>query len=227
MIALFIATKLFPWRKLCHANTVGLLFSQIQFPWRFVGVASPFLALAGAWGYCIPRYRHAGMALMLALSLISGGYVMQHVVEPGPVLGTEDVNHTRLDQFEYLYPYTEKEALETGSLEVRGLVPYTITDYRKRGTTLTFRLEIEPGDYLIEAPLLYYPGYEAMGPDGILYPVDRGTNNVLRIAYTSTGEKTGIEIRYREPVSWRICEILSLLAGCGLVFLTRQRCRWK
>lgn len=226
-IALFFATKLFPWEKLCRARQTALLFSQIQFPWRFVGVASPFLALAGAWGYCMPRYRHVGMALMLVLSMISGGYVMQHVVEPGPVLGTDDVSHTRQDQFEYLYPYTEKEALETGCLQVRGLVPNTISDYRKHGTTLTFQLEIEPGNYLIEAPLLYYPGYEAVGPDGIRYSVDRGTNNVLRIAYPSTGEKTGIMIRYTEPLLWRVCEGMSLLSIICLLILMRRRCRWR
>ncbi|MBQ8092921.1 MAG: hypothetical protein IJ242_05025 [Clostridia bacterium] len=227
-IALFTATRLFPWKTMCTVKGLSMIFHQIQFPWRFVGVATPFLALAGAWGYMSnPRMRQAGIAIMAVLCILTGGYVMQHVVEEGPILRAGDVSNTRQDQFEYMYPYTEKEALEAGSLEVRGLAPYTITDYRKRGSTLSFSVEVEPGEFFIEAPLLYYPGYEAYASNGEIYKIDRGMNNVIRIRYPSNGEKTEIHIRYTEPVLWRICEVISLVSIAGLaVLLIRQR-RWK
>ena len=225
-VALFMSTSLFPWEFLCKTRKpFSLVFHQIQFPWRFVGVATPFLSLAGAWGFMQCRKEDsAGIAALLVLCMVSGGYIMQHVVEKGTVLGPEDVSNTRQNQFEYLYPYTEKEALAAGRLQVRGLTPYTLTDVRKEGTNVRFRLSIEPGEYYIEPPLLYYPGYEAVAEDGTRYEIDRNVNNTLRIRYPSDGTERLIQVTYREPLLWRLAELLSLL---GLIILgwMQIRCR--
>ena len=140
------------------------------------------------------------------------------------MLGPEDVSNTRQNQFEYLYPYTEKEALAAGQLQVRGLTPYTLTDVRKEGTNVRFRLSIEPGEYYIEPPLLYYPGYEAVAEDGTRYEIDWNVNNTLRIRYPSDGTERLIQVTYREPLLWRLAELLSLL---GLIILgwMQIRCR--
>ena len=227
-VALLMSTTLFPWRFLCLTRKpFSLVFHQIQFPWRFVGIATVFLSLAGAWGYMqSQKNRSAGIAALLILCVVFGGYVMQHVVERGTVLGPEDISNTRQNQFEYLYPYTEKEALAAGRLQVRGLTPYTLSDVRKEGTNIRFRLSIQPGEYLIEPPLLYYPGYEAVAEDGTKYEVDRNINNILRIMYPSDGTEKLIQVRFREPRLWRLAEGLSVFGLLILGILLMRRREW-
>ncbi|MBQ9009026.1 MAG: hypothetical protein IJ088_06820 [Clostridia bacterium] len=229
VVALFMSTSLFPWEFLCKTRKpFSLVFHQIQFPWRFVGVATVFLSMSGVWGYMHARqYRSAGIAALLVLCIVSAGYVMQHVVEQGTVLGPEDVSNTRQSQFEYLYPYTEKEALAAGQLQVRGLTPYTLSDVRKEGTNVRFRLAIQPGEYYVEPPLLYYPGYEAVGEDGTRYEIDRNVNNALRIRYPSDGTERLIQVQFREPWSWRLAEGLSVFGLLCLVILLARRCAWE
>lgn len=141
------------------------------------------------------------------------------------MLPEDGIASTRLDQFEYMYPYTEKEALETGDLAVRGLTPYELTEYQKHGTEMRFTLAIEPGEYLVEAPLLYYPGYTVWSDAGEIGKVDRGANNVLRFRFLSDGNLAHIGIGFREPVAWRCAEIVSVLGLLLLLFCVRRRAK--
>ena len=77
-LALLAATDAFPWETVCRMRApVSTFFMQIQFPWRLVSMAVPLLSLAAAWGYLAqPARRAAGMAVILVLSVMAGGYTM-------------------------------------------------------------------------------------------------------------------------------------------------------
>ena len=45
LITLFMATNVFPWNALAHDSKVFDLLAQVQFPWRYVGIAIIFLTM--------------------------------------------------------------------------------------------------------------------------------------------------------------------------------------
>ena len=223
VVALLGATNAFPWEWVCSLRRpFSTFFKQIQFPWRLVGVAVPLLSMAAAWGYLKDdRHASAGAAVIVALCAACSGYTMQCMVQRTPVLDKETFTDTRISQFEYTYVGTEKTALKPGDIRVGGAEgAYSVLEMTKRGTNLTAVIEMDGGAY-IEFPLLYYPGYQAT-VNGIPCKVARGTNNMLRVYGTASGQTAKVDISFKPPMAWIAAQGVSLL-GLALLILSLRR----
>lgn len=223
VVALLGATNAFPWEWVCSLRRpFSTFFKQIQFPWRLVGVAVPMMSMAAAWGYLKDdRHASAGAALIVALCAACSGYTMQCMVQRTPVLDKETFTDTRISQFEYTYVGTEKTALKPGDICVGGAEgAYSVLEMTKRGTNLTAVIEMDGGAY-IEFPLLYYPGYQA-AVNGIPCKVARGTNNMLRVYGTASGQTAKVDISFKPPMAWVAAQSVSLL-GLALLILSLRR----
>lgn len=223
VVALLGATNAFPWEWVCSLRRpFSTFFKQIQFPWRLVGVAVPLLSMAAAWGYLKDdRHASAGAAVIVALCAACSGYTMQCMVQRTPVLDKETFTDTRISQFEYTYVGTEKTALKPGDIRVGGAEgAYSVLEMTKRGTNLTAVIEMDGGAY-IEFPLLYYPGYQA-AVNGIPCKVARGTNNMLRVYGTASGQTATVDISFKPPMAWVAAQSVSLL-GLALLILSLRR----
>ena len=66
-----------------------------------------------------------------------------------------------------------------------------------------------------DLPLLAYPYYHATDGNTV-YKLSAGDNNKLRVTLPA-GTDSVIRIRFREPVYWRIAEIVTLLAAVGMI----------
>lgn len=222
-VALIGATDAFPWELVCSLRRpFSTFFKQIQFPWRLVGVAVPMMSMAAAWGYLKDdRHASAGAAVIVALCAACSGYTMQCMVQRTPVLDKETFTDTRISQFEYTYVGTEKTALKPGDIRVGGAEgAYSVLEMTKRGTNLTAVIEMDGGAY-IEFPLLYYPGYQA-AVNGIPCKVARGTNNMLRVYGTASGQTAKVDISFKPPMAWVAAQSVSLL-GLALLILSLRR----
>ncbi len=223
VVALLGATNAFPWEWVCSLRRpFSTFFKQIQFPWRLVGVAVPLLSMAAAWGYLKDdRHASAGAAVIVALCAACSGYTMQCMVQRTPVLDKETFTDTRISQFEYTYVGTEKTALKPGDIRVGGAEgAYSVLEMTKHGTNLTATIAMDGGTY-IEFPLLYYPGYQA-AVDGIPCTVARGTNNMLRVYGTASGQTAKVDISFKPPMAWIAAQGVSLL-GLALLILSLRR----
>lgn len=223
VVALLGATNAFPWEWVCSLRRpFSTFFKQIQFPWRLVGIAVPLLSMAAAWGYLKDdRHASAGAAVIVALCAACSGYTMQCMVQRTPVLDKETFTDTRISQFEYTYVGTEKTALKPGDIRVGGAEgAYSVLEMTKRGTNLTATVAMDGGTY-IEFPLLYYPGYQAT-VDGIPCKVARGTNNMLRVYGTASGQTATVDISFKPPMAWIAAQSVSLL-GLALLILSLRR----
>ena len=211
------STNAFPWTWLCHLpRRYSVLFQQIQYPWRLVGVACAPLAFAAAWGYMKEEaHRTQALCLIAALCTIFAGYSMQAFVMDVPLLEKESFCDTRIEQYEYTYESTEKGALQPGEIVVMDADEYTITDYRKQGTNLSFIVDAPHGLSSIEIPLLYYPGYQAEA-NGQPLRVSKGSNNVIRLYGISDTTDTEIHVFFESPIAWKIAAGVS---GAGFVML--------
>lgn len=222
-VALISATDAFPWELVCSLRRpFSTFFKQIQFPWRLVGVAVPMMSMAAAWGYLKDdRHASAGAAVIVALCVACSGYTMQCMVQRTPVLDKETFTDTRISQFEYTYVGTEKTALKPGDIRVGGAEgAYSVLEMTKRGTNLTATIAMDGGTY-IEFPMLYYPGYQA-AVDGIPCTVARGTNNMLRVYGTASGQTAKVDISFKPPMAWIAAQGVSLL-GLALLILSLRR----
>lgn len=223
VVALLGATDAFPWELVCSLRRpFSTFFKQIQFPWRLVGVAVPMMSMAAAWGYLKDdRHASAGAAVIVALCAACSGYTMQCMVQRTPVLDKETFTDTRISQFEYTYVGTEKTALKPGDIRVGGAEgAYSVLEMTKRGTNLTATIAMDGGAY-IEFPLLYYPGYQA-AVNGIPCKVARGTNNMLRVYGTASGQTAKVDISFKPPMTWIAAQSVSLL-GLTLLILSLRR----
>ena len=92
-LALGLSTDFFPWRTPCSIRKpFSTFFMQIQFPWRFVGMAVPMLSAAAAWGYLREERTRKGMAALIALCVVFSGYTMQTMVQRAPELEKGDLH---------------------------------------------------------------------------------------------------------------------------------------
>ena len=178
--------------------------------------------MAAAWGYLKDdRHASAGAAVIVALCAACSGYTIQCMVQRTPVLDKETFTDTRISQFEYTYVGTEKTALKPGDIRVGGAEgAYSVLEMTKRGTNLTATIAMDGGTY-IEFPLLYYPGYQAT-VNGIPCKVARGTNNMLRVYGTASGQTATVDISFKPPMAWVAAQSVSLL-GLLLLLLSLRR----
>ena len=222
-LALGLSTDFFPWRILCSIRKpFSTFFMQIQFPWRFVGMAVPMLSAAAAWGYLREeKDAKTGMAALIALCVVFSGYTMQTMVQRLPELEKETYTDTRIGQFEYTYPCTEKTALKVGDVRTSQPGVCNVLSYEKRGTELTATVQLEGEAAYIELPLLYYPGYRAE-IDGQAQTVARGTNNMVRVYGLSSGESGTVHVWYQPPTVWLIAQGASVLGALLLAASLRR-----
>lgn len=216
-LCLLMATEFFPWAWACSLRRpFSTFFMQIQYPWRLVGVAAPMLAIAAAWGLMREeKARRSALMLIAALSVVFAGYTMQVFVQDVPLITKDSFCDTRIVQYEYTYEGTEKSALVPGEIAAARAQEYTISDYTKQGTNLSFTFYGENGCAYCEVPLLYYPGYRAEA-NGNPCRVERGHNNVLRIFGIPGGETVHVRVWYEAPIFWTVAAWASL-AGIALL----------
>lgn len=214
---LLCSTEAFPWKWLCHLpKRYSMLFHQIQYPWRLVGVGCAPLAFAGAWGYMKDKtHRTQALGLIAALCMIFAGYSMQAFVMDVPLLEKESFCDTRIGQYEYTYEGTEKGILVPGEITALSAPEYTISDFYKQGTNLSFTVKAPQGFSSLELPLLYYPGYQAES-GGKSLRVSRGGNNLIRIYGVETPENAQIRVWFESPIAWKIAAGVS---AAGFVLL--------
>lgn len=213
-LVLLGTTSLLPWELLCHTRPpISTMAAQSQFPWRLVAIATPLLTMAAAYGYLREdRYAGAGMALLLALSIVLSGYTLNAYPQGNTYYDASFFCDTRVGQYEYIYVGTEKGALEAGRIVAGGEMPVELEAYERDGTRLYAKLRTEYASGLFDLPMLYYPGYHA-SVNGVETPVRRVDNNIMRVYNESGAQEVEIRVWFEEPVSWRVANAVSAVGA--------------
>lgn len=236
VLSLWMMTVHFPWDFLRRSNVLmRYLIVNIQFPWRMGIIAT--LALTLLW-CCIGVlvYQKFGSRLfgallggLLLITGISAVYFMDNLLDVGEVLHID--SYQEMDTYvksgnEYLPVNTVPEDLKRENLVVEdGL---ELSGYEIEGTTIRFSCtNTTEIDKIMEIPLLYYRGYEAVLENGQgrqTIEVYSGTNNAARMVIGPQTEGT-ITVSYQEPLYWRLAELVSALtlAGCVLAPLLKRK----
>lgn len=220
-LGLLLATEAFPWTWACSLpRPYSTFFKQMQYPWRLVGMGAPMLCMAAAWGYLRDEKRRTAMlGVIVLLSAVLSGYTMQSFVQSSaPLLYADSFCDTRIGQFEYLYYGTEKAALKPGEIIAGKTENYAVSDVEKRGTNLSFTLDIPDSCAYVDVPLMYYPGYRAQ-VDGRECRVSRSENNVIRLYGVGQGTDLSLRVWFEPPKAWLLAQGASAAAAALLFAL--------
>lgn len=232
VILLFIASGYFPWNQLEETTLIGKIMAQVQFPWRFIGLALiPLSILLGLLieevscrKYCEKKSLYAAVAvgsLIMSCVFVSSyeDNVTQVVYLDAAELPEYTYNGTvrPLAAPEYLLLNTDIENLDY-TVKGENAKGYIVSE---RGLDMTVYVDADQNSYL-EIPRFYYPNYQAQNKDGENYSLETGDNNKIRILFPDkvSGE---VSVRYREPWYWRVSEMVSLLGVFVLLVLSYRK----
>lgn len=225
LLTLFMSSNLFFWDAIAKTK-VGNMLAQVQFPWRYLGFATLFMALLlgclieklpviGCWWRAVSY----GAALLVFFSL--GLFILSYrtgvsyvsyvdTLELPSYIGV-DVNGK-----EYLLTGTDIEALD-----------YDVTISSGRASLLSeagldMTIEVETNDgAVIEVPRFAYPYFVAVTDRGDKLDIATGSNNKIAIQLP-LAYKGNISIRYQEPALWRLAEAVSLISLVGIILCRRR-----
>ena len=165
-----------------------------------------------------------------AAAMVTGGYFMSSLVENNKTLVIQD--ESQLDDYgimgaEYLPLSVKAYVLRPDEIVCGESI--IVTEFEKRGTKITFNIMNHskvPGNVIVL--LVYYRGYHAE---------DRNTKTELQVVPGDNGRvmciipsmySGTVEIRFKEPIYWRIAELISIVGiTCILIYSLKEAYKWR
>ncbi|MDO4303556.1 MAG: hypothetical protein Q4D94_06525 [Bacillota bacterium] len=226
LLSVWMATNLFPYHTLqIYMPKVAAFLAKPGLPYRYLSLSCLFLALLGVLIFAKTENRLKQNFMIAMFFVIAGAAVYQAFSFSYQTLysGEYRVNYDgasistmELMGKEYLYQGTEIEIAEVD--KTAGGMAVTILDSSKRYNSMEVTCRAEGPEAFLEVPMFYYPGYTAydLNTTGEIMEVVRGSNNRIRVKLPEGYEGT-VRIRFKEPVSWRIAELISVLTMLGIL----------
>lgn len=239
VFALFMTTIWFPWDFIQQMNGLTTMITQnIQFPWRFLGIASLFLATVASCLYILLKKSEGTevlngvTVLILVLSVLSGGYFMGDFLQnadQGFYSDETSMNSCDTMLGEYLPVGTN-----IGMFSDDSLVPgaeLEIYDYIKRDGVITVSCKNNSGqENCADVSFLYYRGYQAVDQvSGEKLNVTGSGENKVRVMIPAGYEGT-FRVQFVSPWYWRVGEAVSVVTLVGIIVvfcLNKERTEWK
>ena len=221
---LLMASDLFPWNFIAQETFIGNIMAQIQFPWRYLGIAVIVMTLLlgelliimpqkglGDLGRGISLYVVLGGICILAVGSFSSKYCNEVGVSDYHY-DTAELDNKRVMGAEYLLTGTDKESL---SNEIICEDIKQVQLINRRGTCLELFCDTGEKESTIELPLYNYKGYQIMDEEGAKYNILNGTNN--KIAFQLPAGFSGkITVQFVEPWYWKAAMWVSALSIIGV-----------
>lgn len=230
-ITIIMSLDIFPWDFM--NDLFGDAAGMIQFPWRLFGIGSAAMSIVGACAliFITGNYREnitiCFVSITIFTAILTSGWMLGDLLDSEIPYRVYSVNALRTETSgtyfnEYAPVDTDAEKL-SGSCTVSSDA-ITISGYNKNYINITADItNNSESDEYIELPLLYYPYYKAVGTNRDLECFS-GSNNVIRVqipaGYTGT-----LYLTFRQPLLWRISEIIPVAVIICMLIITIKRKR--
>lgn len=218
LFMLFMASNLFVWDALAEHFRLGQLLAQVQYPWRYVGIAIIFLTMLLGSILCSltvqwdrGSIRRLCLAVMGGCAFMSFFYMSDYSNGTQPLLYGYDVDvfmEASIGTQEYLRYGTDYHML-TGGIYDENMREVSVLS--RTGPVMELYCRAGDTDGAVEVPMLHYKGYWVTDEYGNDYDITDGTENVIRFSVPA-GFAGKITIGFAEPWYWRIGELISVLA---------------
>ncbi|MBQ7839210.1 MAG: hypothetical protein IJ390_01785 [Lachnospiraceae bacterium] len=229
-LVLFIASDLFPWDYLAYNSKLGNMLAQVQFPWRYIGIALILLALLAGnllkqdmtflfhkkvnlmgWGAAVC----VGMTCVFLSSYVESAYV-------GKFTETAELDDYRVINGEYLRLETDMDQLSQLGSDVIADNMVTAEILERNGTEMELYCEAGENGGSVELPLFHYRGYYAADERGREFELTDGTNAVIKLSLPA-GYEGNIHVGFRSPWYWRAAEVISFISVLWAAFWALRR----
>ncbi len=225
IISVFMTTYWFPW------NSMPGFMLYIQFPWRMLMFAVFFLSISSAYVFTLVRWNSSVVIMLVVffLCLYVNPFLkkVDHIyVTDEMVSEPRDVPIKMMDYLWFGFASAKIGGFSSGYITNRQKVPLVlkgdseISGFTRDGTNLSFSVKVGPQPALVELPLLYYDGYEAV------MTTDDGEKELMFVYESPAGfcllrftENAEVKVRFKGTVITRISTILTLLGLAVLLVL--------
>lgn len=218
-IAAFMATNLFPYHLIKeHMVFLSKVLSKVQFPYRFLGMAGLFFAfslcffLAGIQNVMKERYLSLLLTAVAVLAIYQGADYQYQILYGGScinIYSSAALDTTDVVSGEYLYQGSRVDMTSAGQKVTGNGVQ--IHNVKRKYLSTTIQCSTRQSGAYLELPIFYYPGYEAADEKGNSYQVSRSeNNNCIRVKLPNEFDGN-IYVSYKEPLYFRLCELVSLV----------------
>ncbi len=228
-LSIWFSTYLFPWDFIQNIDKILMkVVSTMQFPWRFLSIASITLALCAVWALKhidiksrLYKYIAVGM---VAAAFIQSGYLIGNVIntyKPFFVYGESKLDTTSVVGAEYLPAGVRVETYTSQYALVDENVDYT-QNYRNNNY-IDCTLKNDSDSYgTVAFSIVYYDGYSA---------VDKATGDKLQVfgnegrlcVYVPSHYSGDVIVSFTGFASWRIATVISIIAAVVFIVVIADR----
>lgn len=231
-VAMLCSLSLFPWDRLQKSSRLlASLISTIQFPTRFLLVASVCLTVVGcaAAKLCIEwKGKQTGsyvagalLAAALAGGIFYGNDILYREEAQIEVDAAENMGDGAILGSEYL-PYGTDQ-LMISYTDSRTGPGVTVDNVVKDNLEIVMNCSNSEDESYVDCSLLYYSGYTARDvASGEELAVEAGENGLVRV-WLPAGYEGQVRVRYQGMWYWRLAELVSLFGAAVMAVLTVRK----
>ena len=229
-LACWMSTNTFPWQAVGRIPVVGRVLVAIQFPGRYLSLATVLLVLAAACGLSALRrtgYARTVAVLLLGVSVFGAALFFRdqqadtaYLGDGGQLIYSEYKKFNIGWYFDGLYLPDGAHETQNGYESTVPVTTVEVTSIEQADgiTTLTCA-ETTGQDQHAELPLLYYPGYTVIEGPGTAFKTANGLVGVTVPAnYTGT-----VRVAFREPKRWLLADGVSVVTAVVLLCAMRRK----
>lgn len=241
LISCAFTLQAFPWDAIqfIFGESIASFFTAIQFPWRYLSMASLFATLATLFALKLvrtsqPSYYKPLIATMLASMVLVNGMYYLNMLNDFPIDSTlstraataadETVISTmNIGAGEYLLTGTDVNLFSSAD-PLTGSDDVLVLSYQSEGSEkyLSISNTAETAQ-TVTFPVQNYSNYHVYDTDTMEeFEISNGYNNNIRVTlpagYTGT-----LVLCYEPPLLWRITEFISLITALLIVFYACRR----
>lgn len=218
------ALNKFPWNSLLsHVEGTFLhkILALAQFPWRYLTVSTILLVVAASAALCVLRQNRPDW-YTTARNLLLGTAVLYtclfsynlfltrtEVVKYDPIardentIGMAEYKLAGEADLNYARPQSDSDALLIKWYDkTDGVAHITLENTAEEEATVVL-------------PVYDYGNYHAVDTEGTEWPLTMSEDSLLQLTVPG-GYSGSVSVQYREPLLWRVSELVSLAAWIGL-----------
>jgi hypothetical protein len=219
LLALFMASDLFPWAPPPSRSTwlPVNIFNQLQFATRFYIIAAPLLCIPASVGYYrffIRKNKHYGkykcMAYFSGFCMLCSLYFTASAIIR-PDWPERDIFFFSSDSY---YKNSDPDYTKRNQKPVKSSDAISISDYTQKRDKIqfTYSLSDSKNNNYVELPLYDFKGYKALLNKSQPLKIEKGKNNYIRIELPESDGTVTVEWKRPLIFIWGYCiSLLSLL----------------
>ena len=224
-LACWMSTNTFPWQAVGALPAVGRILTAIQFPGRYLTLATLLFVVAALCALSLLRrlgQARAVSVLLLSASLFGAALFFRdyqqgldpvYLSDGGQLIYAQYQNSNMAWFFDDLYlPDGAQENRDGFVSETAVTTPDTAEITQENGVTTLTCAEADAEIRHVELPLLYYPGYIVTDGQGTVFKTPNGLVGVA----VPTGFAGTIRVAFREPKRWLLADLVSLVTPAAL-----------